>query len=188
MFRTTTPSASSTSRSCNPHSSPLSVHSAPAACSDLVEAAKFLPFFLATRHSFTLSPEGPLAPASLSPFPATLTDDLQLTGNPAALSPATATLTSQVTRNSCVCHSYKKHLGSHLSSQRSFRSGFSRPNFLPIRHSPLATKSFTIRTYEKCARNSLRIRTYKTQHLKPFRMNTYEKTGGGERLWLTRVG
>src|SRR6476646_10592749 len=121
MFRLTTPSASSPSRSCNPRSSPLSVHSAPGARSDLVEAAKFLPFILATRHSFTLSPEGPLAATSLSPFPATLKVDLQFTENPAALSPAAATLTCRVTRNSCVCHSYKKLPGSHLSSQRSLR-------------------------------------------------------------------
>ena len=121
MFRPTTPSASSPSRSCNPHSSPLSLHSAPGARCDLVEAAKFPPFILATRHTFALSHEGPLAPASLSSFPATLTVDLQLTENPATLSPAAATLTCRVTRNSCVCHSYKKLPGSHLSSQRSLR-------------------------------------------------------------------
>jgi len=38
---------------------------------------------------------------------------------------------------------------------------------------------FRIRTYGKRARNPLRIRTSKTQHLKPFRMNTYKKTGEG---------
>ena len=179
MFRPTTLSPSSPSRSWNPHSSPLSLHPAPDAHSDLVEAAKFLPFILPTRPSFTLSPEEPLAPASLSPFPATLTDDLQLTENPATLNPFLATLTRRVTRNSCVCRSYKKHPGSHLSSQRSFRSGYSRPNFLPTRHSPLATKSFIIRTSEKSAHNPFGIRTYKTQDLKPFRMNTYKKTGGG---------
>ena len=43
----------------------------------------------------------------------------------------------------------------------------------------LATKSFTIRTYEKQARNPFRIRTYKTQDLKSFRIRTYEKTPGG---------
>src|SRR5579859_1665457 len=55
------------------------------------------------------------------------------------------------------------------------------------RPSPI-TKSFTIRTYEKHARNSFGIRTYekharnsfgirtsKTQHLKSFRIRTYEK-------------
>jgi len=50
---------------------------------------------------------------------------------------------------------------------------------LGTHHPPLATKSFTIRTSEKLARNPFRIRTYKTQDLKPFRMNTYEKTRGG---------
>ena len=127
---------------------------------------------LATSHSS-------LATAPLTPFPATLRRKSQLTENPAALSRVVATLTRQVHHNPFVCHSYKKHRGSHLSSQRSFRSGYSRPNFLPTRHSPLATKSFIIRTSEKSAHNPFGIRTYKTQDLKPFRMNTYKKTGGG---------
>jgi hypothetical protein len=50
---------------------------------------------------------------------------------------------------------------------------------LTTNYSPLSTISFTIRTYEKRARNSRRIRTSKTQHLKPFRMNTCKKTGEG---------
>jgi len=50
---------------------------------------------------------------------------------------------------------------------------------LTTNYSPLSTISFTFRTYEKRARNSRRIRTSKTQHLKPFRMNTYRKTGRG---------
>ena len=105
---------------------------------------------------------------SVTPFPATLTSHPQRPEKSATLSLAFATLTSRVRHKSSVCHSYKKHPGraSHLSSQRSFRSGLSRPNFLPTRHSPLATKSFA-------------IRTSKTQYLKPFRMNTYKKTGGG---------
>jgi hypothetical protein len=41
------------------------------------------------------------------------------------------------------------------------------------------TKSFTIRTYRKCAYNFFRIPTSKTQYLKPFRINTYEKRPGG---------
>jgi len=87
------------------------MHSAPGARCDLVEAAKFLPSILATRHPFTLSPEVPLVLASLSPFPAILTAVLQLTENSATLSPATATLTSHVTHNPCVCNSYEKHPG-----------------------------------------------------------------------------
>jgi hypothetical protein len=43
----------------------------------------------------------------------------------------------------------------------------------------LATKSRRIRTYTKRARNPFTIRTSKTQHLKPFRICTYEKTRGG---------
>ena len=46
-------------------------------------------------------------------------------------------------------------------------------------HQSQVTKSFIIRTYEKCVRNSFRIRTSKIQHLKPFRMNTYKKIGEG---------
>ena len=43
----------------------------------------------------------------------------------------------------------------------------------------LAAKSRRIRTYTKRARNPFTIRTSKTQHLKPFRICTYEKTRGG---------
>ncbi len=39
--------------------------------------------------------------------------------------------------------------------------------------------SFRIRTYAKHTRNAFGIRTSKTQGLKPFRMNTYKKTGVG---------
>jgi len=46
-------------------------------------------------------------------------------------------------------------------------------------HASPITNSFRIRTYAKPARNLFRIRTSKTQHLKPFRMNTYEKTPRG---------
>src|SRR5579859_7524882 len=53
--------------------------------------------------------------------------------------------------------------------------------FLPpvTGHQSQVTKSCGIRTSEKRARNSCRIRTSKTQDLKPFRMNTCKKTGGG---------
>ena len=40
-------------------------------------------------------------------------------------------------------------------------------------------KSFRIRTSIKSVCNSFKMNTSKTQHLKPFRMNTYEKTGRG---------
>jgi hypothetical protein len=46
-------------------------------------------------------------------------------------------------------------------------------------------KSFRIRTFIKCARNSFRMNTSKTQHLKPFRMNTSKKTGRG--AWWHRL-
>src|SRR5580658_6860488 len=43
----------------------------------------------------------------------------------------------------------------------------------------LPTNTFRIRTYEKSTRNPFRIRTSKTKDLKLFRMNIYEKRGGG---------
>jgi len=46
-------------------------------------------------------------------------------------------------------------------------------------HRSQFAKPFGIRTSAKLAHNSFRIRTSKTQDLKPFRMNTYEKTGEG---------
>ena len=44
---------------------------------------------------------------------------------------------------------------------------------------PPIAKFITIRTYEKLACNPFGIRTSKTQHLKPFRIRTYEKRGWG---------
>src|SRR5579859_6336940 len=46
------------------------------------------------------------------------------------------------------------------------------------RHASPITISFRIRTYEKHLRKPSGMNTSKTQDLKPFRMNTYEKTGG----------
>ena len=59
---------------------------------------------------------------SLSPFPATLTDNSQLTENPATLSPLPATLTSRVKPKSFICHSYKKTPGVGVCP-RQFRRG-----------------------------------------------------------------
>ena len=122
------------------------------------EGSAFL-FLLASCH---LS----LATAPLTPFPATLRAKSQLIENPAALSSFAATLKSRIKHKSIVCRSYRKHPGSHLSSPRSFRRGFSWPNFLPTRHSPLGTISSIIRTYIKSAH-------------KLFRMNTSKKTRVG---------
>jgi hypothetical protein len=67
------------------------------------------------------------------------------------------------------------------SHESSFTS--STLSFPPvINHQSPVTKSCRIRTSAKRARNSRRIRTSKTQYLKPFRMNTYEKNGEGERV------
>jgi len=123
---------------------------------------------------------------SLSPFPATLTDDLQLTENATTLSPFAATLTGRVKHNPFVCHSYGKHRGwGHIVQSR----------FFPLRnlttqHSLLSTISFPIRTCAKRASNPRRIRTSKTRDLKPLRtlrlravlargMRTYGKKPGG---------
>jgi len=170
---------------------PGSAHPSPSS------SGNFQIFQHSNRSTFRQGIRSSLATAPLTPFPATLTDRSQLTENPAALSRALATLTRHVHHNPFVCHSYKKHRGSHPSSQRSFRSGFSRPNFLPTRHSPPATalvhplppvtshqsritNSFIIRTSIKSASKLFRMNTSKTQHLKLFRMNTYKKTGRGE--------
>jgi hypothetical protein len=51
--------------------------------------------------------------------------------------------------------------------------------FLCSTQSP-ATKSFRIRTYEKCTPNPFGIRTSKTRDLKSFRIRTYEKSPRGE--------
>jgi hypothetical protein len=48
-----------------------------------------------------------------------------------------------------------------------------------LRHRFVSTILFRIRTYAKRARNPFTMNTSKTKHLKPFRMNTYEKTGEG---------
>jgi len=135
---------------------------------------------------------------SLSPFPATLTANSQLTENSATLSPVPATLTSRVKHKSFICHSCKKHPGWGYTLQSNFFvAQISDLPVLPVtshkspvtasalfrapvtRHQSRVTKSFTIRTSVKRARNSRRICTSKTQHLKPFRMNTYKKTGEG---------
>jgi hypothetical protein len=55
-------------------------------------------------------------------------------------------------------------------------------------HQSRVTKSFTIRTYERPAPNPFRIHTSKTQDLKPFRMNTYKKTGRGRSANRYRPG
>jgi hypothetical protein len=120
---------------------------------------------------------------SLSPFPATLTDDLQLTENATTLSPFAATLTSRVKHNPFVCHSYRKHPGWGYPLQFRF---FSLRSLTALRSllvypeaSRRATISFAICTSAKRARNPRRIHTSKTQRLKPFRIRTYGKTRGG---------
>jgi len=111
---------------------------------------------------------------SLTPFAATLTRCPQIAEKPATLTPAFATLTSRVKHKSCVCRSYKKHPGSHPSSQN--------PAVLPApnRKSPataLVLPLPPVTSHQSQVTKSFIIRTYKTQDLKLFRMNTYRKTG-----------
>src|SRR5579859_2283136 len=123
MFRSpTTPSNFPSTDRCH-HSSLLRPYldkSAISTCTDRAGAANSRSLLLTTNHS-------PLATSPITPFPATLRGKSQLIENPAALSPALATLTRHLHLNPFVCHSYKKHRGSHLSNQKSLRSGFSRP-------------------------------------------------------------
>jgi hypothetical protein len=44
---------------------------------------------------------------------------------------------------------------------------------------PISAKPSRIRTSENIVHNCFRMTTSKMKHLKPFRMNTYKKTGGG---------
>ena len=137
---------------------------------------------LLCRHPFFLTIGCDLSTAnflSLSPFFATLTSDPQLAENPATLSPVSATLTSRVKHKSFACHSYRKHRGSHFSSLMSLGSLYCSWPAPVTSHPSQITKPCTIRTYEKHTPNPFGIRTSKTQDLKPFRMNTYEKTGEG---------
>jgi hypothetical protein len=132
----------------------------------LVPLAPIAPFeqSLLCRRPFLLAVGCELSTVNchpVSPFPATLTANSQLTENSATLSPVSATLTGRVNPNPFVCHSYKKPGVEYIFQVRifSFRG-------LTTNYSPLSTISFI-------------IRTSKTQHLKPFRMNTYKKTGRG---------
>ena len=123
-----------------------------------------------------------------SPLFATLADHLQLPENPATLSPFPATLTRRVNHNPFACHSYEKHPGAGASAL--FVIPREPRNLLLLfqfatHHSPLATKFPIIRTSEKHTDNPFRIRTSKTQDLKLFRMNTYEKTQEGGPLLTT---
>src|SRR5579859_2209014 len=136
---------------------PGSAHPSPSS------SGNFQTFQHSNLSTFRQEIRSSLATAPLTPFPATLSAESQLIENPATLSPVVATLTRHLHLNPFVCHSYKKHPGGGCTLQPaiSFRK-------LATRHSPLATKSFTIRTSIKPAHNL-------------FRMNTYKKTGKGGR-------
>ena len=92
-----------------------------------------------------------------------------------SISPLSATLTKNT-----------RGWGSPSSSQNLAAPNHRSPVTAPVlslppvtSHRSQITKSFIIRTYAKCARNSFGMNTSKTQDLKLFRINTYKKTGGG---------
>jgi hypothetical protein len=101
---------------------------------------------------------------------------LTYTPPPAALSPM-----------SSVCHPacpvYPEVRRERSRRGRNEKSAFLAPaksSVLPpivTSHQSRITKPFTIRTYEKRARNPFGIRTSKTRDLKSFRIRTYEKRG-----------
>ena len=104
---------------------------------------------LLCRHSFFLAvgcESWAINYYFLSPFPATLANDLQLTENPATLSPAIATLTSPVTHNSFVCHSCKKHPGHIFQAKDSSGQAFLRRISSPLatHHQPLSCLQSTL--------------------------------------------
>jgi len=109
--------------------------------------------------------------ALVSPFPATLTDHSQLIENALTLSPVFVTLTNIVNHKPFVCHSCKKHRGWGIPSL------FSPLSPLVIHQSPLSPVESALTQNAPITR--LESALPKTQDLKPFRIRTYEKTGGG---------
>src|SRR5579859_2432004 len=181
---------------------PGSAHPSPSS------SGNFQIFQHSNRSTFRQGIRSSLATAPLTPFPATLTDRSQLTENPAALSRVVATLTRHVHHNPFVCHSYKKHPGcrgaivnffvartsvcaplghfTSASSEAKQPQEFKNLAVLPVTtHQSPATSSVPslppVTSHQSRITNSFIIRTSKTQHLKPFRIRTYEKRGmGGE--------
>src|SRR5579859_1990925 len=121
-----------------------------------------------------------------------------------SLSSFPATLTDTVDHNPFVCHSYKKHRGSAIvsflvartsvcaplgrltsaSSESKHPQEFKNLAVLPVTlHRSLATSRVhplpPVTSHQSRITNSFIIGTSKTKGLKPFRMNTYEKTGEG---------
>ncbi len=123
---------------------------------------------------------GVFSSPSLSPFnpdPSTrnLVSFVDALDAASSLSPLSATLTKNT-----------GGWGSASSSQNLAAPNHRSPVTAPVlslppvtSHHSRITKSFIIRTYAKCSHNPFRMNTSKTQDLKLFRINTYEKTGGG---------
>jgi hypothetical protein len=115
---------------------------------------------------------------SLTPLSAALPNSPQQTEIKASLSPFPATLTDFANYKPFVCHSYKKTGGwgeGLLSPCVSAESVNGTRRCDPT----CSSKPFTFRTYAKRNRNPFRMNTSKTQHLNSFRIRTYEKTPAG---------
>jgi hypothetical protein len=92
-------------------------------------------------------------------------------------------------RTSSVCHpacsvypEVRRERSRRDRSEGSALLASARSSVLPplvTSHQPRITKPFTIRTYEKHARNPFGIRTSQTRDLKSFRIRTYGKRGRG---------
>jgi len=142
-----------------------------------------LPFLMVRSFLFLSISRSRCAPGSrslLSPFLATRASHLRRTENRTTSNPQSANVDAVDAASSLspLPPTLTKNArgGVYVLPPKDLFSSFSRPL---ARHSSLATKSFTIRTSEKCTRNPFRIRTSKTKDLKPFRMNTSRKGGGG---------
>jgi hypothetical protein len=138
-------------------------------------APRHSPLALAPVTPFLVYPE--LRRVYPEPRRATLALDSQLTENPATLSPFPATLTSRVNPNPFVCHSYKKHPGVGVSRQifpLSCSSIFSVNSALSV---PSALNSLPPICIASTVANSRRIRTYVKHTRNPFRIRTSKNTG-----------
>jgi hypothetical protein len=132
-----------------------------------------------------------LSPFSSNPSPRNLVSFVDALDAASSISPVFATLTKN-TGGWGVPSFSANSVPSALKSTRALPSTdpFDVPHYPPhcfsfFHRSPVAshqsqvTKSFIIRTYAKYVHNPFRMNTSKTQDLKLFRINTYEKTGGG---------
>ena len=130
------------------------------------EGSAFFPFY------FELST---INLRAVTPFPATLANLPQVNENKTTLSLSFATLTSHVTRKFFACRSYENTGDVPPKTKICFRvSPFSS---LATRHSTLSPVESALTKNTPITR--LESALPKTQHLKLFRIRTYQKTRGG---------